>query len=194
LAAEISSNHLYHLARLIKEAIMANGFQTKSGGSVNIHTLVACYSGLVFVVVSGGEMLVNGGAMAARMLLFGAIICALVGAVGMVLASFDLSWSPSGHSPGGGSPVGFPPPPWLPYAVGLTVCVIIIIGGAFYYAHSHREPNFLLEAGVASALAWGLSVVGALIWSSLGIVSSIYWNSWFNLFAAAFAALVVGYS
>jgi hypothetical protein len=36
--------------------------------------------------------------------------------------------------------------------------------------------------------------VGALIWSSLGIVSSVHWNGWFNLFAAAFAALVVGYS
>src|SRR5882724_8816204 len=96
--------------------------------------------------------------------------------------------------PGGGFPPPPSPPPWLLQAFLLTICVTIIIGGAFYYAHVHKQPNFFVATGVASALAWGLSVVGALIWSSLGIVSSIYWNSWFNLFAAGFAALAVGYS
>jgi hypothetical protein len=45
-----------------------------------------------------------------------------------------------------------------------------------------------------SALAWGLSVVGTLVWEDFGIVSSIKWDSWFNFFAAGFAATAVGYS
>jgi hypothetical protein len=48
--------------------------------------------------------------------------------------------------------------------------------------------------GGISALAWALSVVGTLIWEDFGIVSSIKWNSWFNFFAAGFAATAVGYS
>ncbi len=48
--------------------------------------------------------------------------------------------------------------------------------------------------GAISTLAWGLSVVGTLVWEDLGLISSIKWNSWFNFFAAGFAAAAVGYS
>jgi hypothetical protein len=165
------------------------------GGSTNnTYALVGCYSGLVFVVAIIGDLIAAGGIDLPLKILLDAIICLLVGAVGMLLAYIEDLWALGGRPPGGGFPRPPSPPPWLPYAVLLTVCVILIIGGAFYYAHTHKQQHLFVETGVASALAWGLSVVGAIVWSSLGIVSSIYWNSWFNLFAAAFAALAVGYT
>jgi len=174
---------------------MASRSQTQYSGSTNnIYALVCCYSGLVFVVVLIGDLLAGSGADLPSNLIIDGAICLLVGAVGMLLAFMEQLWALGGRPPGGGFPPPPSPPPWLFQAFLLTICVIIIIGGAFYYAHAHKQPNFFVATGVASALAWALSVVGALIWSSLGIVSSIYWNSWFNLFAAAFAALAVGYS
>jgi hypothetical protein len=180
---------------------MANGTKVQSGGSANdLYALVGCYSVLVFVVVTIANYFVGRAADFFSMLSIIAIICVLVGGIGILLAYIA---EELGSLRGPFSPTTFPPPPsfsppprfpWLFYAICLVVCVTIIVGGSFYYAHTHKEPNHVLVAGVASALAWGLSVVGALIWSSLGIVSSIYWNGWFNLFAAAFAALAVGYS
>jgi hypothetical protein len=175
---------------------MASHSQTPSGGSTNdTYALVGCYSGLVFVVVLIGDILAGGAVDLPWKLIIDGAICLLVGAVGMLLALIEQRW-PLAAPLGGRSPPRSPPspPPWFPYAFLLTVCVIIIIGGAFYYAHTHKQPNFFLETGVASALAWGLSVVGTLTWSSLGVVSGSRWNSWFNLFAAAFASLAVGYS
>jgi hypothetical protein len=59
----------------------------------------------------------------------------------------------------------------------------------------HAEAQLLAVFwGEISALAWGLRVVGTLVWEDLGIVSSIRWNSWFNFSAAGFAAAAVGYS
>ena len=66
---------------------------------------------------------------------------------------------------------------------------------AFHSGYGTSRPH--AEAvfwGGISALAWGLSVVGTLVWEDFGIVSSIKWNSWFNFFAAGFAATAVGYS
>ena len=175
---------------------MASRSQAQYGGSTNnTYALVGCYSGLVFVVVLIGDLLAGSGADLPSNLIIDGATCLLVGAVGMLLAFIEHLRTLGGHPPpGGGFPPPPSPPPWLLQAFLLTICVTIIIGGAFYYAHVHKQPNFFVATGVASALAWGLSVVGALIWSSLGIVSSIYWNSWFNLFAAGFAALAVGYS
>jgi len=48
--------------------------------------------------------------------------------------------------------------------------------------------------GAAAALAWGLSVAGTLLWTDLGIFSSVRWNSFCNFFAAGFAAATAGYS
>jgi hypothetical protein len=177
---------------------MATRSQTQFGGSAsNIYTLVGCYSALVFIVAIIGDLLAAGGANLPWKLIIDAIICVAVGAVGMLLAFIEELWAPGGRPPGSGFPPPPPTPPWLFHAFLLTVCVIVIIGGAFYYAHTHKQPNnpnYFIATGVASALAWGLSVVGALIWSGLGIVSHPYWNSWFNLFAAAFAGLAVGYT
>jgi hypothetical protein len=63
-------------------------------------------------------------------------------------------------------------------------------------AHLDRmpRPNSQPYFGGISVLAWGLSVVGTLVWEDFGIVSSTKWNSWFNFFAAGFAATAVGCS
>jgi drug/metabolite transporter (DMT)-like permease len=73
--------------------------------------------------------------------------------------------------------------------------VTLVIFGAFHSGYGTSRPH--AEAvfwGGISALAWGLSVVGTLVWEDFGIVSSIKWNSWFNFFAAGFAATAVSYS
>jgi hypothetical protein len=154
--------------------------------SHNLYAFVAGYAGLVFVAVSAFQVALEWhGIWSFHVpgLTFPAlIICAAVAVVGFVLI---LSTLP---------PSSPPPSPWDLRGLLLAILVVVIIGGAFAYAHANRSTALSVDAGVASALAWGLSVVGALIWSHLGIVSSIYWNSWFNLFAAAFAALAVGYT
>jgi hypothetical protein len=103
------------------------------------------------------------------------IVCAAVGLIGILLA-----WGP--------------PPPGPGPTMIVVPAVVILILGCYLYSHSNQSAILALAAGVASALAWALSVVGALIWGHFGIASSAYWNSWFNLFAAAFAALTVGYT
>jgi hypothetical protein len=91
--------------------------------------------------------------------------------------------------------VGGPPPPpwWCIYlrAALMALIIIVFIWILFDFARPYRTPGRALAAGLASALAWGLSVAGSLIWRHLGILSHIYWNSWFNLFAAGFAAMAV---
>jgi hypothetical protein len=156
---------------------MASRSQAQYGGSTNTYALICCYSGLVFVVVLIGDLLTGSGADLPSNLIIDGAICLLVGAVRMLLAFIEQLSALGGRPPGGGLRPPPSPPPWFLHAFLLTICVIIIIGGSFYYAHAHKQPNFFVATGVASALAWGLSVVGALIWSSLGIVSSIYWNS-----------------
>jgi len=89
------------------------------------------------------------------------------------------------------------PPPSPPILVRVLIMLVLVVGiivGAFAYSHTHQSASLALVAGIASALTCGLSVVGALIWNNLGVVSSVYWSSWFNLFAAAFASLAVGYA
>jgi hypothetical protein len=90
--------------------------------------------------------------------------------------------------------IGRPPPPpwWCIYlrALLMAVIVTIFIVVIFLYTRPyHGQQGLVLAAGFASALAWALSVAGSLIWRHLGILSHVYWNSWFNLFAAGFAAM-----
>jgi hypothetical protein len=84
---------------------------------------------------------------------------------------------------------------------GVFFGVVVVISGAFLVGYSTLRPRAEYPAqtlalfwAFMSALAWGLSVVGSLFWWSLGLISSMRWNSWFNFFAAGFAALAVGYS
>jgi len=77
--------------------------------------------------------------------------------------------------------------------------VTLVIFWAFYTGYGTSRPHAEAQVlavfwGSISALAWALSVVGTLVWEDFGIVSSIKWNSWFNFFAAGFAATAVGYS
>jgi hypothetical protein len=74
-----------------------------------------------------------------------------------------------------------------------------VIFWAFHSGYGTSRPHAEAQVlavfwGAISALASGLSVVGTLVWEDFGIVSSIKWNSWFNFFAAGFAAIAVGYS
>jgi hypothetical protein len=107
------------------------------------------------------------------------IICVAVAVIGVLIAAL-------GRGGGGGRPPFWP-------LLGLTVLIIATIFVAFSYSHGNRSGALAIAAGVASALAWGLSVVGMLIWSHR-VFSSSYWNGWCNLFAAVFAALAVGYT
>jgi hypothetical protein len=107
------------------------------------------------------------------------VICVSLTGVGLVLVALERQ----------------PPSPNRPFwEVLVVVAVIIIICGAFYWPHYYlRSAHLALVTGVLSALSWGLSVAGALIWSHYRVIGSIYWNSWFNLFAAVFASLAVGF-
>jgi uncharacterized membrane protein len=109
------------------------------------------------------------------------VICMCVGLIGALIVFLEETRARGGGPPSGAGPTL------------LFFIIIAVIFGAFYYSHGHKSSDLALYAGVASALTWGLSVVGGLIWSNL-LFSSIYWNSWFNLFAAVFAALAVGYT
>ncbi len=85
---------------------------------------------------------------------------------------------------------------------GLAVLVTVTICGCFYYGFASSIPHLTtplaqeraMEFGFISALCWGWSVVGALIGGPVAVLSRPQWNSWMNLFAAAFAAIAVGYA
>ena len=84
-------------------------------------------------------------------------------------------------------------------ALGLSAAVVIIISLVFRLASiaalTHQEAQAVAALwGFASALAWGLSVVGNLVWTTLGMFSTTQFNSWSNLIAAICAATAVGYT
>jgi hypothetical protein len=83
--------------------------------------------------------------------------------------------------------------------LGVSAAVIALISFAFWApsfigAMHHRAQEFAVLWGFFSALAWGLSVIGNLIWTTLGVFSTAQFNSWSNLIAAICAATAVGYT
>jgi len=147
------------------------------------------YSAFVFVVATVVQgLLVNSTAV----ILPSLTICAVCAVIGVLLLGIEIAEALASPSGPGTPPPGPGPFPIIPTIV-IVVLVVGVIGWAFWYSHNHQSAAYALAAGFASALAWGLSVVGALIWTRLGVLSSVRWNSWWNLFAAAFAALAVGY-
>jgi hypothetical protein len=66
---------------------------------------------------------------------------------------------------------------------GVTLVIFWAFHSGYGTSRPHAEAQVLAVFwGAISALAWGLSVVGTLVWEDFGIVSSIKWNSWFNFF------------
>jgi hypothetical protein len=81
----------------------------------------------------------------------------------------------------------------------LSAAVIALISFAFWAssltAVTHaRAQEFAVLWGFFSALAWGLSVIGNLIWNTLGVFSTAQFDSWSNLLAAICAAIAVAYT
>jgi hypothetical protein len=77
---------------------------------------------------------------------------------------------------------------------GVTLVIFWAFHSGYGTSRQHAEAQVLTVFwGGISALAWGLSVVGTLVWEDFGIASKIKWNSWFNFFAAGLAATAVGY-
>ena len=77
--------------------------------------------------------------------------------------------------------------------------VVVTISLIFWLASTAAIPHQRAQAvaafwGFASALTWGMSVVGNLVWTGLGVFSRASWNSWFNFIAAVCAAAAVGYA
>ena len=67
---------------------------------------------------------------------------------------------------------------WLTLVV--SVAVVLVISGGFYVGYVTVRPHTARPAqvlalfwGFMSALAWGLSVVGSLVWRNLSLASSI---------------------
>jgi hypothetical protein len=83
--------------------------------------------------------------------------------------------------------------------LGLSAAIIALISFAFWapsftaVTHS-RAQDFAALWGFFSALAWGLSIIGNLIWTTLGVFSRTQFSSWSNLLAAICAATAVGYT
>jgi hypothetical protein len=75
----------------------------------------------------------------------------------------------------------------------IFILVVALIFNVVYFSQRYKSPDYAQLTGILSALTWGLSVVGGLKWSH-SVFSSLYWISWFNLFAAAFAAAAVGFA
>src|ERR1700730_17761796 len=127
---------------------MANGIKIQSGGSANgLYVLVGGYSFLVFVVVTIANYFVGRAADFFSMLLIIAIICVLVGGIGLFLAYIAKKWGsltgPFSPAPFPSTPAFPPPPPlpWLIYAICLVAGVTLIVGGSFYYAYTNKQPN-----------------------------------------------------
>lgn len=148
---------------------------------------VALHTAIVFVATFGVQSFLVG---PLPVLVPSVIICGAVGLTGLFIAALEAQ--AGARASGGGAPGPGGTPPGAGPVIGLILVVIGMILGAFFYSHGNKSQALGIAAGVASALAWGLSIVGALIWSHV-VFSSIYWGSWFNLFAAVFAALAVGY-
>ena len=84
-------------------------------------------------------------------------------------------------------------------AAVMVARVVVTISLTFWVASAAPIPHQRAQAvatlwGFASDLTWGLSVVGNLIWTGLGVFSRTHWNSWFNFIAAVCAAAAVGYA
>jgi hypothetical protein len=78
------------------------------------------------------------------------------------------------------------------------VLVVGFIWGAYFVAaHSaapHEQAQLIgAHYGLASALAWGLSVVGFVIPTRFALFTGPMWGGWFNFLAAIWAAAAVGY-
>jgi hypothetical protein len=78
--------------------------------------------------------------------------------------------------------------------------VILSIGVAFLGAMYSGAPHSIAQyaaaaAGFASALTWGLSVVGYFVLQDIapGLTSPL-WNGWLNLLAAIAAAMTAGFA
>lgn len=83
-------------------------------------------------------------------------------------------------------------------SIGVFAFVTVFFVGAFNFSRnsdlSHAQASEVaLTFGFLSALAWGQSVSGLLLWRNLGLLDRPEWNGWFNFFAAALAALALGY-
>ena len=83
--------------------------------------------------------------------------------------------------------------------LGLSAVVIALVSFAFWapsltVATHGRAQELAVLWGFFSALAWGLSVIGNLIWPSLGVFSRAQFGSWSNLLAAICSATAVGYT
>ena len=83
--------------------------------------------------------------------------------------------------------------------LGVSAAVIALISFAFwapsFMAVTHsRAQEFAVLWGFFSALAWGLSVIGNLVWTTLRVFSTTQFNTWSNLIAAICAATAVGYT
>jgi hypothetical protein len=84
----------------------------------------------------------------------------------------------------------------------LTVVITVVVCTCFYYGavtYAPHDKNPLAQQaavcfGFLSALAWGLSVAGALIGTRLAVLSGVLRNGWFNFFAASLAAVAVGFT
>jgi hypothetical protein len=83
--------------------------------------------------------------------------------------------------------------------LGLSAAVIALISLALWapsltgVVHSRAQELAALW-GFFSALAWGLSVIGNLIWRTLGVFSTAQFDSWSNPLAAVCAATAVSYT
>jgi hypothetical protein len=71
--------------------------------------------------------------------------------------------------------------------IGIIVLYFFLFGYGFKRYPDPQNAKLALQLGAVfgfwSAVAWGVSVIG-----------SPGWSSWFNVFAAALAALAVGYA
>jgi hypothetical protein len=78
-------------------------------------------------------------------------------------------------------------------SIAITLCFVSGIAAMAPHQGNLRAQIVAIVFGFFSAMAWGLSVLGSHIGARLTVVSDARWNSIMNFFAAAFAALAVGF-